>query len=222
MSLPFQALIFDLDGTLADSLNEIGSAMNGALREHGLPEQALENYKAYVGDDAEQLASRSMPSGCTVPVKGVVDAYRLHYRRSEHANTWPYPGIDALLAALHGLRIPMAVLSNKRDELTKALVALRFPNSKFVVVRGERPGKPMKPDPSSALEIAVALGFEPSRIGFVGDTAIDMKTATAAGMLAIGVLWGFRGKAELLENGAKVLLAAPGELLTLPESLALR
>lgn len=215
MALPFEALIFDLDGTLADSMNEIGSAMNASLRENGLTEHPLEAYKHIVGEDLEVLAARSMPADCTVPVQKVIDSYRVIYRASAHANTWPYPGIDELLFALAGRGVPMAVLSNKRDELTRALVALRFPSVQFVAVRGEQPGKPRKPDPTSALELAATFNLAPAKIGFVGDTNIDMKTACAAGMLPIGVLWGFRGKAELLESGAKRLLEHPSDLLKL-------
>ncbi len=109
----------------------------------------------------------------------------------------------------------MAVLSNKRDEFVKALVAQRLGAFRFVDVRGERDGVPRKPDPAAALDLARALGVPPARIAFVGDTAIDMKTATAAGMRPVGVLWGFRGKDELVTHGARHLLATPEELLAL-------
>ena len=109
----------------------------------------------------------------------------------------------------------MAVLSNKRDDFTREVVARRFGQWKFVEVRGERAGVPRKPDPTSALDVAKSLGLPPSELAFVGDTAIDMKTARAAGMTPIGVLWGFRGREELVTNGARHLLARPEELMAL-------
>ncbi len=218
--MPIHALIFDLDGTLADSLHDIGDALNRALLEQGLPTHSLEAYRHMVGEGVEVLVNRALGAAAQGPnaaqlVKSTTEAYRSHYREAAHQKTWPYPGIDELLRALSAVRVPMAVLSNKKDDFTKALVAQRFGHIRFVAVRGEQDGVPRKPNPTAALELALELNVLPANIGFVGDTAIDMKTARAAGMHAIGVLWGFRSRAELEGAGAQHVLSEPREVLPL-------
>jgi phosphoglycolate phosphatase len=212
---PFQALIFDLDGTLADSLADIADAMNGALAARGLPTHPLDAFRTMVGEGAEVLAQRALPPGASLPVKTLVDEYRSHYERQAHSRSHAYPGVEAMLAALVERRVKLAVLSNKRDDFTKDLVARRFSGVPFVDVRGERDGVPRKPNPIAALELALALNVLPARIGFVGDTPIDVGTARAAGMSSIGVTWGFRSRAELLAAGSRVIVDTPAELLAL-------
>lgn len=210
------ALIFDLDGTLADSIADIGVAMNGVLAELSLPPHDVEAYKAFVGEGAENLVLRAVaPAPLPRPLPELVESYRLHYAALEHANSTPYPGIDAMLDGVVASGRKMAVLSNKRDDFTKHLVAQQFSRWPFVDVRGERDGVPRKPDPTAALELAKALGVPPARIAFVGDTPIDMGTARHAGMIPVGVLWGFRSRAELTASGARFLLQHPQELLPL-------
>ncbi len=213
--MPIHALIFDLDGTLADSLNDIADAMNAALAVHQLPQHPRDAYRLMVGEGVTLLVKRAMGDAPNVSVQAVLDTYHAKYHEHAHAQTWPYPGIDALLSSLAARKVPMAVLSNKRDGLTRALVAQRFGSTPFVAVRGEQDGVPRKPDPTSAFELALALNVLPANIGFVGDTAVDMKVARAAGMKAIGVLWGFRGREELEGAGAHHVLARPDELLSL-------
>ena len=221
------ALIFDLDGTLADSIADIGAAMNAVLAELSLPPHGLDAYKAFVGEGAENLARRAAraslgldwrsPSaeGLPRPLAELVEAYRVHYGALEHGQSTPYPGIDAMLDGVVASGRKMAVLSNKRDDFTKHLVTHAFSGWPFVEVRGERDGVARKPDPIGALELALALNVLPERIGFVGDTPIDMGTATRAGMVPIGVLWGFRTRDELTQAGAKFLLEQPKDLLAL-------
>lgn len=221
------ALIFDLDGTLADSIGDIGEAMNAVLAELKLPPHSMEAYKAFVGEGAENLARRSVkaaqgrdwrdPSadGLPRPLAELTESYRVHYAKLEHANSAPYAGIDVMLDGIVAAGRKMAVLSNKRDEFTKHLVEQAFGKWPFVEVRGERDGVPRKPDPTAALEIARVLGFAPAEIAFVGDTPIDMGTARHAGMMPVGVLWGFRSRTELSEAGAAVLLDRPQDLLPL-------
>lgn len=213
--MPVHALIFDLDGTLADSLTDIASAMNAALRHHGLPEHSRDAYRYMVGEGVNLLVKRALGEAPGVLVPDLLETYHAMYHEQAHAMTWPYPGIDELLKTLAKKKVPMGVLSNKKDALTRALVAQRFGSISFKVVRGEQDGVPRKPDPTSALEMALALNVVPAQIGFVGDTAIDMKVARAAGMKAIGVLWGFRGREELEGAGAHHLLAHPDDLLAL-------
>lgn len=213
-SLPFRGLIFDLDGTLADSLADIGEAMNATLRAHGLPEHPLAAYSRMVGEGIEKLVQRALPASCPEPFQAMVDEYRANYQALDHRHTQIYPGIEALLEELTALKVPMAVLSNKRDDFTRDLVKKRLGRFPFKGVRGEQAGVPRKPDPTAALELALALGVAPARVGFVGDTPIDMHTAKNAGMTGVGVLWGFRTREELLAAGAKHLIARPEELFS--------
>lgn len=221
------ALIFDLDGTLADSIVDIGVAMNAVLAAHGLPPHSMDSYKQFVGEGAENLARRSVLAAIgrdwrtgtdaelPGPLRPYVDAYRVEYEKLEHAHSLPYPGVDVMLDGVVARKKRMAVLSNKRDDFTKHLIAHRFSRWRFTDVRGERDGVPRKPDPTAALELALELNVLPERIGFVGDTPIDMNTARNAGMIPIGVLWGFRTRVELEQAGAKHVIATPPELLPL-------
>jgi phosphoglycolate phosphatase len=213
MALPFRAVLFDLDGTLADSLGDIGGAMNEALAARGLLEHPLIAYHQFIGEGVEVLARRAAPLLEEMHVLKLVDEYRERYAARIDSATRPYEGISELLDGLVAAQIPLAVLSNKRDDFTVELVRRRFSRWPFRAVRGERADVPRKPDPAAALEIAATLGVNPADCAFVGDTAIDMKTATAAGMQPVGVLWGFRGREELLAAGAKRLIARPAELL---------
>lgn len=227
MAVRLDALIFDLDGTLADSIADIGEAMNAVLSELSLPPHGTEAYKAFVGEGAENLTRRAVRAaqgrdwrsvseeGLPRPLPELVESYRVHYAAQEHAHSTLYPGIEAMLDGVVASGRKMAVLSNKRDDFTRHLVAHAFGRWPFVDVRGERDGVPRKPDPTAALELALELNVLPERIGFVGDTPIDVGTALRAGMIPIGVLWGFRSRAELTEAGAKFLLQRPEDLLPL-------
>lgn len=220
MGVRLDALIFDLDGTLADSLADIGESMNEVLLELGLPAHPVPAYKGFVGEGAENLVRRAVAAaqgreGLPRPMAELLAAYARRYGAREHLASTPYPGIHPMLDGVVACGRKMAVLSNKRDDFTKHLVQQAFGRWPFVDVRGEREGVPRKPDPTAALELALALNVVPARIGFVGDTAIDVRTARAAGMVSIGVLWGFRSLEELTSAGAQHLLAAPEDLLAL-------
>jgi phosphoglycolate phosphatase len=220
-----EAVIFDLDGTLADSLNDIGLAMNAVLEELRLPPHPMSAYGQFVGEGAEHLVRRAVhaasgrdarePNDALLPAAlgDLVVRYRAHYLDLHHANSVPYPGVPELLRALVQKGLKLAVLSNKRDDFTKLLVRQRFSQVPFVDVRGERDGVPRKPDPTAALEMARSINVRPSAVAFIGDTAIDMGTARNAGMHPVGVLWGFRDRQELEAAGAEHLIAEPGELL---------
>jgi phosphoglycolate phosphatase len=214
VSLPFQAVIFDLDGTLADSLRDLGEAMNLALADAGRPTHPIAAYRQFVGEGVDvMVAKAAAPESRPEVLKGIIDGYRRHYGVIDHAHTQPYPGVVELLNALTAAKVPMAVLSNKRDDFTKALVQQRLGAWPFVEVRGEREGVPRKPDPTAAFEVALALNVLPAKICFVGDTAVDMKTAVNAGMQRVGCLWGFRDRDELLGAGAQRVIESPLELL---------
>ena len=132
-------------------------------------------------------------------------------------HTIPYAGVTELLAELVARHVPLCVLSNKPDEATQALVRHFFPRTPFVQVAGHKPDVPRKPDPTAALAMAAVLGVDPARCTFIGDSNIDMQTATAAGMRGVGVSWGFRGRAELEAHGATAVIDEPAQLWTLLE-----
>jgi phosphoglycolate phosphatase len=202
-------VIFDLDGTLIDSLADIAAAMNYALRSVGMPQHSLAGYRDRVGEGARQLTERSLPPGRDDLVEGVLDTYRSYYRDHAVDATRPYPGIPELLAEIS---LPMAVVSNKPDPATRLVVAALFPGVPFRWVAGQRAGVPLKPDPFPAREAAERMGVAAADCAFVGDTRIDVATARAAGMTPIGVAWGFRPE-ELGAAGAEIVITTPAELL---------
>jgi phosphoglycolate phosphatase len=192
--------------------------MNGTLRHFGFPVHDLEKYRYFVGDGMENLVRRSLPDSAKndpVLISRCVEMMRQIYERNWNVKSRPYPGIPELLDALTSRGLKMAVLSNKPQDLTTKAIDGFLHAWRFEVVLGERPPVPRKPDPSSALEIANRLGVEPAGFIYLGDTAIDMKTANAAGMYAVGALWGFRNAGELIASGAGKLVAKPAELLEL-------
>lgn len=213
----YQAAIFDLDGTLIDSLRDIGEAMNRTLEAMGCPGHALEKYNYFVGDGVRQLVQRALPPDRQDErtVAEFLAAYRADYGKSWRVHTRPYPGIPALLQALVARGIPLGVLSNKPDAVTCRCVEHFFPDIPFIAVAGQKEDVPKKPDPTAALAIAAGMLRDPGQCVFVGDTATDMQTATAAGMFPAGVTWGFRPRAELLDHGARLLADRPEALLGL-------
>jgi len=208
-----RAGIFDLDGTLIDSIGDIGGAMNAALAAHGLPVHPIAAYNRFVGDGVQKLVERAL-GGRDELADAVLAEYRREYAERLLATTVPYPGVLDAVDALAERGIALAVLSNKPQPATQRIVAALFPG-RFRVVYGERAGVPRKPDPTAALEIATALGVAPAETAFVGDTAVDMRTAVAAGMHAVGVLWGFRGRDEIAGAGARALVTTAHELVAL-------
>jgi phosphoglycolate phosphatase len=211
------AVIFDLDGTLLDTLHDIAHAANIVLREAGYPEQPIDAYRYFVGNGVRILFQRALPEPHRdrVTVEACAVAFRETYSRLWNVHTRPYAGVEELLRLIIAMPLSMAVLSNKPHAFTERCVAEYLPQEDFRVVLGQRDGVPQKPDPTGALEIAAQLALPPGRIVFVGDTAVDMQTAIAAGMVPIGVRWGFRPERELIEAGAQSVLGEPGELLEL-------
>lgn len=206
--------IFDLDGTLVDSLRDIADAMDHVLDELGLPRRSHAEYERFVGDGARMLVRRALPDRADLEDTALA-SFRARYFARLIVHTRPYDGVEALLGALADRAIPTAVLSNKPHAATQAIVRQLFPAHPFVEVLGHRDDHPRKPDPASAFELARALGLSPSSILFVGDTPVDVETARAAGMIPVGVLWGMRARAELEGAGAAHLIAEPMELLEL-------
>lgn len=215
--MSYKAVLFDLDGTLLDTLADLADSANCALRALGFPEHPPEAYKYFIGDGMETLVQRVLPKGhgnartaaeCAVLM-------RREYAERWAATTRPYEGVAELLDALAARKIAMAVLSNKPDDFTKLCVARLLSRWQFAEVLGAGPLLPRKPDPTGAREIARRLGLPPSEILYLGDTNTDMQTAVAAGMCPVGALWGFRTADELTASGAKVLIKQPLHLLTM-------
>ena len=214
-----QLAIFDLDGTLIDSLGDLGDAMNVVLQELCYPVHRRDDYRYLVGDGIEILVRRSLPHDVVdkTDIAEVVQQMRREYSTRWTATTRPFPEIPQLLSELGSRGIRSAVLSNKPDLPTREIVGELFPNDPFTVVQGARDGVPLKPEPTSALEIVSDLGVQPARSIFVGDTSVDMKTGRNAGMGTVGVTWGFRDAEELINNGAEHIIDTPLQLLEVLE-----
>ncbi|MGD2089002.1 MAG: HAD family hydrolase [Candidatus Aminicenantes bacterium] len=219
----FQAVIFDLDGTLLDSLGGIAAAMNALLDQMGYPLHPLENYRYFVGAGLRTMVNRALPGEWhrqfpdaqqkESRLDRLEEAYRNIYSEKWPLHSSPYPGIPELLKTLSRLDVNMAVLSNKSEDFTKRMVLALLPGCDFDMVLGARRGVPVKPDPAAALEIAAALNRTPGEMIFLGDSGVDMQTGVNAEMYPLGALWGFRDAEELLANGAKQLIKHPLDLI---------
>ncbi len=210
-----EAVIFDLDGTLLDTLEDLADSMNAVLLDRGFPTHPLEAYRYFVGEGVEKLVCRALPDAMATDefVLTCVEAMEAEYGRRWANKTMAYPGIPPLLDTLTNLEIPMAVLSNKPEKFTRLAVSEFLKRWPFYSVSGARPDLPKKPDPSGALAIAADLAVETHRCLYLGDTATDMHTAAHAGMYAVGATWGFRPRDELLAAGARALADDPLDIL---------
>lgn len=213
----YRAILFDLDGTLLDSLADLASAANRVLAARGLPIHQEEAYRFFVGDGLATLVERILPAALRSPalVAETMAAFEADYGRNWQVRTRPYPGIAALLDSLVAGGMGLSILSNKPDGFTRLCVEQLLPQWNFVPLLGQRPGVPKKPDPTAALAVAAHLGLAPEAVLYVGDSGVDMQTARGAGMDAVGVLWGFRSAGELRAAGARHLIDRPEQLLPL-------
>jgi len=214
----FKAVVFDLDGTLLDTLKDLAQSMNRVLEKNGLPTHPEDRYKYFVGDGASKLVWRAVPEELRNKqdvLKRLHEEFLKDYAENWDVNTRLYPGISDMLDQLSAKDLKLAVLSNKPHEFTKLCVERFLDKWNFDLVLGDRPGIPRKPDPAGALEIAETFGVAPKSCLYLGDTSIDMTTATRAGMFPVGVLWGFRDRQELEDSGARAIVAKPQEVLEL-------
>ena len=212
------AFLFDLDGTLLNTLEDIANAMNYALCSLGLPPWETEKYRYMVGNGAKVLAERATgdhPEMADQVLKNYQHQYETHLR----VKTRPYEGMTEVLRKLATGGAALCVLSNKPDADTRRLVEECFPDISFAHVQGQLPDVPRKPDPTAALAIAKDIGIPPERFVYVGDSGVDMVCAGRAGMRAAGALWGFRTREELMENGAEWLIRHPGDLPDIAERM---
>jgi len=214
-----RAVMFDLDGTLLDTIADLGDAMNATLEAFGFPTHNVAFYKKAVGDGAPVLAERSLPPAARTPdgIRQALLRLRTEYEQRWTSKTRPYTGIEPLLAELRQRGIPLVVLSNKPEPKTLDCVNHFFPRHAFAIVRGAIDRVPLKPAPDAALAISRQLAIPPEQWLYVGDTDTDMQTAVNAGFFPVGATWGFRDRAELLTHGARAVIDAPADLLKLLE-----
>ena len=215
--MPFRAIIFDLDGTLLDTLDDIANAANRVLAARGFPTHPNSHYRRFVGDGVGKLILRALPETHQdeATAQACVGAYAQEYGRTWDAQTKPYAGVPEMLDALVVRGLKLAVLSNKPDNFTQQCVGELLAGWAFDEVLGASDKFPRKPNPASAMETARRLGVPPAECLYVGDSGVDMQTARAARMCPVGVLWGFRGKEEFLEDGAQHLVSKPSQVLDL-------
>ena len=218
--MSYSAIIFDLDGTLLNTIDDLANSMNVVLEQHGFPVHPVEQYKLFIGNGMDNLTRRVLPPACTDEnfIKTFLDEFQNQYSKTWHNLTKPYPGIEKLLENLEARGIRMSVLSNKTDEFTQIIIDYYFGLNHFDFVYGARTGVPKKPDPTGALEIAKRSDIPVVKFLYLGDSGVDMQTANAAGMFAMGATWGFRKTDELLEHGAKKLIYNPSEIIDMIRS----
>lgn len=203
--------IFDLDGTLLNTLDDLAAAGNHLLRAHGWPEHPVERYKIFVGNGIYKLVERMIPPGSDHSPGAIAllrDEYNAYYSAHNADLTRPYPGVSEMLDALREAGVVCAVLSNKPHAFTVALCKSLL-GDRFSVVHGQREGYPTKPDRLLTEEILEETGTLTADTIYVGDSGVDMQTAKNGGLFAVGALWGFRTETELRENGADALAACP-------------
>lgn len=210
-------VIFDLDGTLLDSLSDIANAANEVLAELSLPVHPVNDYRFMVGDGVAMLFERALPSDRreAALIERCVEGFRRTYERHWNQSSRPYDGIVELLDTLVSWQRKLAVLSNKPQKFTERCVREYFSEWPIAPVFGQRAGVPRKPDPAGALEIAAHFQVAPADCLYLGDSLVDMQTACRAGMFAVGALWGFRPRSELEAHGAAAVVAHPREVLDL-------
>ena len=208
-----KTVIFDLDGTLLDSIEDIASSMNKVLESLQLPTHKIEDYKHFVGGGVDILVENALNNQSKEIKDEVIKRFKIEYDGKLHSKTLPYDGIYELLDELKKLDINLAVLSNKPHEFTVSYVNHFFKDYNFKEIHGQKKDVPKKPDPKAALDIVKCLDSSCENTYFIGDTKIDMQTAKNANMTAIGVLWGFRDEKELRDFGADFIVSNPLEIL---------
>ncbi|MBW2658850.1 MAG: HAD family hydrolase [Deltaproteobacteria bacterium] len=210
----YSSIIFDLDGTLLDTLTDIVESVNSVLTEHQFPIHTRKTYKTFLGDGHHNLITRSVPESTSEPViLKCCDSFTDIYAKTWMKNCCPYAGVNTMLNSFSDQQIKLAVLSNKPHAFTRKFVERFLPGKIFSAVFGQRDEVEKKPHPAGALAIAAILGQAPAEILFVGDSDIDIKTGKAAGMGTVGVSWGYRPVKELIENRADIIVNSPLEIV---------
>jgi len=208
----YRAAIFDMDGTLVDTLADLQDSVNEMLAHYNLPLRTLDEVRRFVGNGARKLMLRSLPADCNF-VDEALKIYNECYARNCLKKVKPYGGIMEFLAALEAKKIPLGICTNKQHFAAVEIAEKILAPIKFSYVSGDEPNQPRKPDPTRALAAAEKFSVAPEDVAYFGDTAVDMETAKNAGFLAVGVTWGFRPRSELVESGAKIIVDRPQEIL---------
>lgn len=209
----YQTVIFDLDGTLLNTLEDLADAGNWVCRRNGWPEHSLEEYRTMVGHGLSNLVQRFSPEGCRSPLLLVntLAQFSQYYGAHNMDKTLPYPGMPELAGTLRDRGLQLAVYSNKADDFSRQIVEHFFPGV-FALVRGKVRGVPVKPDPAGVRQVLAELGADPARTLFVGDSSVDVETAHNAVLPVCGVTWGFRSRESLETAGADFLADTPEQL----------
>lgn len=215
--MSYKAIIFDLDGTLLDTLQDLATSVNAVLKSYELAEHPVAAYRYFVGDGIEVLVQRAFPDGLIAAqsLEVLVAAVKEEYAQHWSDQTRPYPGVAELLNYLEVKEIPKAIFSNKPHEYALLTVSKLLPDWTFSHIYGISENMPRKPDPHGALLIAQKFSLKPEEIVYLGDTDTDMQTAVSGGFFPVGATWGFRNPEELLAGGAKKLAAKPEDLTEL-------
>lgn len=208
-------ILFDLDGTLLNTIDDLADAANWVCAQNGWPQHTVAEYKYMVGNGIPKLVERFSPAEARTPdrLAETLAQFTARYDAHKEDKTAPYPGIPALLKELKAAGVQTAVFSNKADALCGKIIDHYFGPGAFSAVRGSRPGVPTKPDPTGLWDLMRQLNADPETTLFVGDSDVDILTGHNAGLPAMGAVWGFRGAGELTAAGAEALAYRPGDIL---------
>ncbi len=215
MNICCKAVIFDLDGTILDTIEDLGDSINYVLNELGYPARATSHHKKSIGNGLRKFAARCLPEDSVTDelLDLILPRLAARYRSNSMVKTVPYEGVIELFDFLTANGIMLNILSNKRDDFVKELTLHYFPDYNFVRADGELPDVPKKPDPTSALKIAEICGVEPSEILFIGDSVYDIQTGKNAGMRTVAVTWGYQPKDALLAENPDFIADTPAEII---------
>lgn len=213
--MEYKAVVFDMDGTLLDTLEDLADSMNRVLIREGFPPHPLAAYREFVGSGAAQLVSRALPAGARdeATLGACLRAFLAEYETGWKVKTRLYAGMPELLDSLAVRNMALAVLTNKPQAFAELCMGEFLDSWSFAVTMGQAPGVPVKPDPVGPRRMIERLGVRPEEILYLGDTDVDMMTAVNVGMYPVGVLWGFRPEEELRRSGAAAIIAHPLDLL---------
>ncbi|MGN0940910.1 MAG: HAD family hydrolase [Selenomonadaceae bacterium] len=209
----YKAVVFDLDGTLINTIYDLADSGNELLASFGKAPHTVDEYRYFVGNGSRKLVERILPEFTPAEVDAALEKYKGIYARRLFNKTKVYDGILELLDALTEMHIMKAVCTNKHMSAAESIIGHFFKEGTFDAYVGDRAGYPRKPDPANVFYVLDKMGAKPEETVYLGDSSVDMETAVRAGALPVGVLWGFREKDELVENGAKILIEKPMDLL---------
>ena len=209
--------IFDLDGPLLNTIEDLGYAANHALQAHGYPTHSIASYPFFVGNGVRRLIERVLPEDARTEatIDRLLVTFKEYYNDHNTDYTKPYEGIPELLSLLSSRGVAIAVASNKYQAATEKLISHFFPTLSFIAVEGQKEGVPVKPDPSIVFEILAKAKTPKADTIYIGDSGVDMETARRACVDSVGVTWGFRPEKELVENHADTIVNSPGDIAKL-------